>query len=104
MEMFHLRLPKACLPLESVLQPPKSRRPSSTKPSTHGGVPRAPEGEYGRWWEGGDRPTEPYIDSQIDSHKYYKNKKANRIIGLDVVTGGDAGIRTLDPGFAQMRP
>ncbi len=54
--------------------------------------------------DGGDRPTDQYIDSQIDSQEYYNNKKAHRIMGLVAVTGGDAGIRTLDPGFAQMHP
>ena len=49
-------------------------------------------------------PTEPLIDSGFDSQQYCKNKKAHRIMGLVAITGGDAGIRTLDPGFAQMRP
>jgi hypothetical protein len=49
-------------------------------------------------------PTEPQIDSWFDGHNRRKNKKAHKNMGLVAVTGGDAGIRTLDPGFAQMRP
>ena len=39
-------------------------------------------------------PTEPLIDSYFDSLKCQKNKKAHIIMGLNVVSGGEGGIRT----------
>jgi len=38
--------------------------------------------------------TEPLIDSGFDSRKCRKDKKAHRIMGLDVVTGGPEGMPT----------
>ena len=47
------------------------------------------------WWTiGNNLPTEPLVDSGIDSHQCYKNKKAHIIMGLIAFTGGEGGIRT----------
>ncbi len=49
-------------------------------------------------------PTGILIDSGFDSHKSAGNKKAHKIMGLCAISGGDAGIRTLDSVFDRMLP